>query len=582
MTEDRIERRLAAVVAADVVGYSRLMGADEPGTRARVNGLLDAVIRPAIDECRGRLVKTMGDGFLIEFGSVVDAVQCALDIQSGVAARDRDEPEDRKMPLRVGIHLGDVMVEGDDIHGDGVNIAARLEGLAEPGGICVSDMVHAGVRNKLVLRFDDLGERSLKNIADPLQLFRVVMEQAAADAPSITATGFRRPAVAVLPFENMSGDPEQDYFADGLTEEIIMALSLYRSLPVIARNSTFAFKGTSPDIREVGEQLGARYVVEGSVRKAGSRVRVTCQLINAETGHHVWAERYEREIEDVFALQDEITQRIAAVIEPTIERSERQRIGVKPTSDLAAWEYCLRGYSHLYELTNETNEQARDLFTRAIDLDPDFVRAHAGLAFSHIRGLRFFGTENREETRKLIMESARRAVALDESDSEARVILALSYMVIGEPESGLSEGKLALGLNPNSAFANNAMGALTSLGMANFDEGIPWFEQALLLNPLDPQNHLFLAQLALAHLCAGRYDKAAEYAREAIRRRHDFIESHIALASSLGFLDRPDEARAALEGFKDAAAAFVDRHVVYAQQVKDIVMDGLRKANLVG
>ncbi len=306
-----VQRRLAAILAADVAGYSRLMGEDEEGTLARFNDQFDEIVQPAIDEHRGRLVKTVGDGFLVEFGSVVDAVQCAADIQAEVAVRQSAEQDDRKMLLRVGIHLGDVIVEGEDIHGDGVNISARLEELAEPGGICVSDMVRSGVRGKLALDFADLGEQSLKNITEPVRVYRVVLEAAKSSGAADSDALFRRPAVAVLPFENLSGDPDQDYFADGLTEDIITALSLWRAFPVIARNSTFVYKGKAVDLRKIGAELGARYLIEGSVRRSGNRVRVTAQLINAETGHHVWAERYDREIGDFFELQDEITQRIA-------------------------------------------------------------------------------------------------------------------------------------------------------------------------------------------------------------------------------------------------------------------------------
>ena len=340
MAEEHVQRRLAAILAADVVGYSRLMGVDEAGTRARFNSLLDAVVRPVIDEHRGRLANTMGDGFLVEFGSVVDAVQCATDIQNGVTAREASEPDDKKLLFRIGIHLGDVIVEGEDIHGDGVNIASRIEGLAETGGVCVSAMVYEGVRGKLEVAFSDLGDHSLKNIAVPIYVYQ--LEQAGTDGTDDAAVSpdalFRRPAVAVLPFENMSGDPDQEFFADGLTEDLITALSQWRSFPVIARNSTFAYKGQSPDIRKVGEELGARYVIEGSVRKSGNRLRVTAQLINTDTGHHVWAERYDRDVEDFFDLQDEITRQISAVIAPELDRAEHLRSVKKRAEKLDAWD----------------------------------------------------------------------------------------------------------------------------------------------------------------------------------------------------------------------------------------------------
>jgi TolB-like protein len=385
VAEERVQRRLAAILAADVVGYSRLMRADEAGTRTRFNEQLDENIRPAIEEHRGRLVKTMGDGFLVEFSSVVDAVQCAVNIQGSIAAGQSDEPDHNKILFRIGIHLGDVIVEDDDIHGDGVNIAARLETIAEPNGICLSDMVYAGVRNKLSLRFDDLGERSLKNIADPQRVFRVSMEETTREKSPSDSPIFYRPAVAVLPFENLSRDPDEDYFADGLTEDIITALSLWRSFPVIARNSTFSYKGQSPDVREVGKQLGAKYVIEGSVRKAGNRIRVTAQLINAETGHHVWADRYDRDIADVFELQDLLTQQIVAAVTPELERTEHALAIARQPKNMVAWDYCLRGSALYNELRPEANSAAREMFRKAIELEPGYSRAYTGLVSTCIR-----------------------------------------------------------------------------------------------------------------------------------------------------------------------------------------------------
>lgn len=584
MTEERVQRRLAAILAADVVGYSRLMGTDEAGTRRRFNEQLEEVIRPAIDEHRGRLVKTMGDGFLVEFGSVVDAVQCATDMQNGVAVRQNREPDDRKILLRIGVHLGDVIVEGEDIHGDGVNIAARLESLAEPGGICLSDMVHAGVRNKLSLGFDDLGEQSLKNIADPVQVFRVALDKVENGNASSAEAIFHRPAVAVLPFQNMSGDPEQEFFADGLTEDIITALSLWRSFPVIARNSTFGYKGQSPDIRRVGEELGARYVVEGSVRKAGSQIRVTAQLINAETGHHVWAERYDRKLDDIFALQDEITQRIAATIEPALEQMEQKRVATRPTQDLAAWEYCLRGSAHLHAFTKEANESARQMFLRAIEIDSQMARAHTGLAYTYYRDLRFYGVEDSKAWGARCFEAARRATTLDNMDAEAHTMLARAYrMVAGQPENAIAEAREAVSINPYNAMANSILGALLGLGAAQYDEGIPWFEKAVALNPADPRNHVYMFQLALAHLGAGRFETALSCAREAIRHapdNADNIELQIVLASILGRLGKTSEAQRAIEAVADRARDYIDTHILFAPELKYLILEGLRKGGL--
>ena len=580
MAEEHVQRRLAAILAADVVGYSRLIGVDETGTRTRVNHQLDEIIKPAIDKYRGRLVKTMGDGFLVEFGSVVNAVQCATHIQHGVALQEANVDDDRKMLLRIGVHLGDVIIEGDDIHGDGVNIAARLEEIANPGGICLSDMVYAGVRNKLAITFEDLGEQSLKNIADPIQVFSIVQDRASRVRTPSSSKLFDRPALAVLPFENLSGDPDQEYFADGLSEDLITALSLFRSFPVIARNSTFAYKGHSPDVRKVGDELGARYVIEGSVRKAGNQVRVSCQLINAETGHHIWAEHYDRELEDVFELQDEISQRVAGIIEPTIERTERKQVFEKSPNDLTLWEYCIRGNALFYEVTKEANDEARALFNRAIALDPRNARAHVGLAYSYARELRFFMPTNQAECQRLLIEIARHAVSLDDSDSQARTILSLGYTMIQQPEAAISEGQKAVQLNPYDVLAQNVLGVALSLCANRYEEGIPAFERALQLSPLDLQSPLYLTQLAISHLCAERPDKAEEYSREAILRKHDFLEGYLVLASALGYQGRADEARAAFENYSDIADRYIEQHVVFSPKVKEHLREGWRRAHL--
>jgi adenylate cyclase len=352
MAEERIQRRLAAILAADVVGYSRLMGDDEAGTLERLKSMRRDVLDPKVTEYGGRIVKLMGDGALVEFPSAVDAVEYAIDTQQILSGLNKILPEQSRIEFRMGINLGDIIVEGDDIYGDGVNIAARIEGIAEPGGICVSAMIYEGVRGKLEVEFSDMGDQSLKNIAAPVHVYNVQLSarERTDDTGTASEALFRRPAVAVLPFENMSGDPEQEYFADGLTEDIITALSLWRSFPVIARNSTAAYKGQSPDIRKVGEELGARYVIEGSVRKSGNRVRVTAQLINSETGHHVWAERYDRDLADIFDLQDELSRHIAATVAPELEFSQTVRTRTKTPQNLNAWELVQRGYDHVFNL----------------------------------------------------------------------------------------------------------------------------------------------------------------------------------------------------------------------------------------
>lgn len=580
MVEAHVERRLAAILVADVVGYSRLMGRDDADTRARFNSQLDKVIKPTVDQYRGRLVNVIGDNFLAEFKSVTDAVECASAIQSGVAVQQKSDPAEQKMLFRIGIHLGDVIIEGDEIHGDGVNIAARLEKLAEPGGICLSDIVHAGVRNKLSLRFVDRGEHSLKNIADPIQIFHVASTSETDAGDASYGQTFSRPAVAVLPFENISGDPDQDYFADGLSEDLITALSLFRLFPVIARNSTFAYKGQSPDIRKVGEELGARYVIEGSTRKAGDRVRVTCQLINAETGHHIWADRYDRNLEDVFEIQDEISLKIAGIIEPTIERSERKQVFEKSPNDLALWEYCVRGNALFYEVTKEANDEARALFERAAVLDPQYARAYIGLAYSYARELRFFMPANQTECQRLLIEAARRAVSLDETDSQAHAILSLGYTMTQQPEAAVAEGQKAIQSNPYDATAHNNLGVALSLCANRYEEGIPEFEHALQLSPSDINSPLYLTQLGISHLCAGRPEKAEEFSREVIFRKHDFLEGYLVLASAFGLQGRADQAREVFENYAGIADQYIEQHVVFSPKVKQHLREGWRRANL--
>jgi len=581
MAEQRIERRLAAILAADVVGYSRLTRADEAGTRAQFNAHMRESIEPCITNRRGRLVSTSGDSLLVEFASVVDAVRCALDIQDGVSRRDAEVPTDRRMEFRIGINLGDVIVEGDDIHGDGVNIAARMESLAEPGGICVSGKVFDEIAGKVDLAVEDLGPQQVKNIADPIRAVRI--SSAGSDRPATSSArpdSERSPAVAVLPFENLSGDPEQDYFADGLTEDIITALSLWRSFPVIARNSVFAFKGTSPDIRRVGAVLGARYVIEGSVRRSGDRVRVTAQLIDAETGHHVWAERYDRAIDDFFELQDEIADRIAAIIEPALAKAECKRIAAKRPAELAAWEYCIRGFDHLGKFTKEDNALAREMFAAALALGPNYARSYSGIAYSHCRDFRFRYSPEPDETIRVAFDAARHAIALDDTDSQAHSMLARAFSLIGDAESVIGECRRALDLNPHDT--DGMVWAGTFLGTwGEGEEGIGLLERGLELNPLDPRNFNYVAHLSAAYLSLGEYDTAVHWAREATRRNPDFFESHVNLAAALGYLGRGEEALTFLARFNGSALDYVRERPWVSQKVTVQLLEGLRQAGVV-
>ena len=413
-----VERRLAAILAADVAGYSRLMGADEEGTHERLRAHLAQLVDPKIREHRGRTVKNTGDGLLAEFPSVVDAVRCAAEIQRGMIDREPEVPEQWRIMFRIGINLGDVISEEHDIFGDGVNVAARLEALAEPGGICLSRVVRDQVRDKLDYTFEDLGEQQVKNIARPVRVYRV-RDTSAGKSPIAPAPALplpEKPSIAVLPFANMSGDPEQDYFADGMVEEIITALSRIRWLFVIARNSTFTYKGQAVDVKQVGRELGVRYILEGSVRKGGNRVRITAQLIDATNGTHLWADRFDGSLEDVFELQDEVATNVAGVIEPALQAAETQRSANRPTNDLSAYDLYLRALAAFYQLTKERIFEALSLLEQAIAIDPHYGPALSWAAICHVLLVRDGWAEAPETSRRKAGDLARQALQVGEND----------------------------------------------------------------------------------------------------------------------------------------------------------------------
>src|SRR5437870_3415333 len=413
-----VERRLAAIFAADVAGYSRLMGEDEEGTHERLKAHLRDLVDPKIKEHRGRIVKNTGDGMLAEFSSVVEAVRCAAEVQRGMAERNAETPEDKRITFRVGINLGDVIAEPNDIYGDGVNVAARLEGLAEPGGICVSRVVRDQVRDKLDFAFEDMGEQQVKNIARPVRVYRIPLAEMARTKAPLPLPD--KPSIAVLPFTNMSGDPEQEYFADGMVEEIITALSRIHWLFVIARNSSFTYKGQSVDVKQVGRELGVRYVLEGSVRKGGNRVRITGQLIDALTGTHLWADRFDGLIEDVFELQDKIALSVAGVIEAALQAAEMRRSAARPTADLGAYDLYLRALAAFYPITKEGIVEALGLLDQAIAIDPSYAQAY-GLRAVCLAWRAFQGWENRDTAFPRAAEGAARAVACDPAEPWAHL-----------------------------------------------------------------------------------------------------------------------------------------------------------------
>jgi adenylate cyclase len=495
MVDDRVERRLAAILAGDVAGYSRLMGADDEGTLQALKIHRKQLIDPKITEHRGRVVKTTGDGILVEFVSVVDAVRCAVDIQRGMAERNTDVSADKRIQFRIGINVGDIIIDGGDIFGDGVNVAARLETLADPGGIMVSSVVHDQVRDKLSFGFEDMGEQVVKNIARPISVHRIQLAQAAKSdftekrTESVTAD---RPSIAALPFVNMSGDPEQEYFADGITEDIITGLSKLRWFFVIARNSSFAYKGKAVDVKRAARELGVRYILEGSVRKGGNRVRITAQLIDAATGNHIWADRYDGELADVFALQDEITKKVVAAIEPKLLEAEALRSQSRSAEDLDAWEMVIHANSLFWRMTESESTAAIEMLERAIKRYPNYAPAYSMLAFMLLVSSHLIVTPSMGHELARAPELGARAAELDDSDPWAHLALGYVAFMQRRMAESTAEFQRALQLNPNFAAAHGYLGwALSFDGQS--DNAMVHLQEALRMSPHDPQNAIFLS-----------------------------------------------------------------------------------------
>jgi adenylate cyclase len=582
----RVERRLTAILAADVAGYSRLMGADDEGTLARLKAHRKELIDPKIAEHRGRVVKTTGDGILIEFPSVVDAVRCAVEVQQGMQRRNVEIPDEKQINFRVGINVGDIITDHEDIHGDGVNIAARLESIAEPGGICVSGRVHEDVRGKVDITFDDLGDQQLKNIAWPVRVFRARFDGAATvTRPALALPD--KPSIAVLPFQNMSGDPEQEYFADGIAEDIITALSRLRWLFVIARNSTFTYKGRSIDMKQIGRDLGVRYVLEGSVRKAANRVRITAQLIDAGTGTHIWAERYDRPLEDVFAVQDQITDAIVGTVEPEISASERDRARRKPPGHLGAWELYQRGMWHLLRRNRDELPSSQTYFREAIAIDANFATPHAALAVSCFFYITHGLTNEPSVTLDELLKEAYQAVALDPRDALGHSALGLGFMERGELLKAISEHEVAVALNPNSSFAHYAFGYALECA-EQFSEAVEQFDTALRLSPRDPAGWSYLTLKSSSLYQLGRYEETVEFARDATRFPVvDLVWPYVQLTAALGQLNRKDEALAAVAelcrrrpGLTISGFRSWPHHAHKQDRPLEHTIDGLRKAGL--
>ena len=582
-TLDSQSRRLAAILAADIAGYSALMGADEARTVRDLKGH-QAVVLPMISEFGGRIIDTAGDGILAEFASVVNAVKCAVAIQSTMAERNAAIEPERRMQFRIGINVGDIVYDEARIYGDGINVAARLESIAEPGGICISSKVYEEINGRIDLAYQDIGEQQLKNIARPVRVYRVRPNSLApAVAPALALPD--KPSIAVLPFQNMSGDPEQEYFADGMVEEIITALSRIRWLFVIARNSSFTYKGRAVDVKQVGRELGVRYVLEGSVRNAANRVRVTGQLIDAANGTHLWADRFDGAIDDVFDLQDRVTASVVGAIAPKLQQAEIERAKRKPTDSLDAYDHFLRGMACVHLGTRQDIDEALRLFYRAIELDRDFASAYGMAAWCFVWRKVNGWIGNRAQE---IAEAARLArAAVDLGADDAVALSAGGYtlaFVVHDLDAGAAFIDRALAVNPNLASAwQNSGWVKTFLGEP--EEAIQRLTHMLRLSPLDPLSFRAQGGIAFAHFLAGRYDEASSWAEMALRQRPTFLAAIRELAAARALAGRIPEAQQTMARLRqlDPAMRVVNvKDWVPLRRPEDLARleDGLRKAGL--
>lgn len=525
-----MQRKLAAILSADVKGYSRLMSDDELAT-IRTLGAYRQIMATWIQHHHGRVIDAPGDNLLAEFASVVDAVQCAVEIQCELKQRNADLPSARRMEFRIGVNLGDVIVEGERIYGDGVNIAARLESLADGGGICVSSVVYEQIENKLSLTYIDLGEQSVKNIVRPIRVFRVSMEPGATSGEENQETPMSlplpdKPSIAVLPFLNLSGDAEQEYFSDGITEDLITDLSKLSGLFVISRNSVFLYKGKAVKPEQVSKELGVRFMLEGSVRKAGNRVRITAQLIDATTGYHLWAERYDRELQDIFAVQDEVTEKIVSALQVKLTEGEQDRRKRSPTQNLEAYDCFLRGLEYHSHRTKESNAQARRMFERAIALDPQFAAAYALLGRTYLAEIAF-QWDQRPQATDMLLTLAQQAVALDETQPDAHETLAYAYLGKKQYAQAIAAAERAVVLDPNSASAYQTLADILSFA-GRPAEAVTCIEKAMRLNPRYTASYLW--SLGQAYRLVGRTEEAILALQRAVLRNPDHITAHLLLA----------------------------------------------------
>ncbi len=582
-----MERRLAAILAADVVGYSRLIRADEEGTLDRLKALRSEIIDPKVAEHNGRIVKLMGDGMLAEFASVVDAVRAAIEAQRSITAHNAGLPEDKRIEFRVGINLGDVVIDGDDIQGDGVNVAARLEGLADPGGICVSGGVYDQVRDRVDAPFEDMGEQKVKNIDRPVRVWRW-----AADIPTAALRSEKeleplplpdKPSIAVLCFDNMSGDPEQDYFAQGIAEDIIAALSRFHWFFVISRNSSFAYKGRAADVKQTARELGVRYVLEGSVRKSGDRVRITAQLIDAIGDRHVWAERFDRVLDDIFAVQDEITQSIVGAVAPEYLTAEMQRVRRKEVPRLDAWELAVRAHWHIAQFTKDDNIEARKLLLKATEIDPESSFGLSDLAFTYMADSVYWGIDLDRSITEAV-KTAKRAVAINNRDAYAYALLGAADLYSARHDDAVRSLKQAITVNPNDPHAHAVLGR-TMVYLGEIDTALDHVNRAIRLSPRDPLITLWYSILSIAAFVSERYDEAVDWAKASIRAQPNRNTAYLDLAASYAQVGKTKEAAEAFATFQsltpNASITQIERvHPFKHAADRERYFAALRKAGL--
>jgi adenylate cyclase len=588
---ERVERRLAAVMAGDVAGYSRLMGRDEELTLAQLKAFRKTVVDPRIAAYRGRIVKTTGDGMLVEFASAVDAARCGVEIQREMARQNVDVSPELRIEFRIGIHVGDIIFDDDDIFGDGVNIAARLEGIAEPGGVCVSDDAHRQIRGKIDVAFYDIGEQTLKNIAEPMRAWHIRFAGEVAPAVRSSATAMRvqdlalpdKPSIVVLPFDNMSAEPGQDYLADGIVEAITAALSCIRSFFVIARSSAFTYKGRATNARDIGKELGVAYLLEGSVQKAGNRLRIIVQLIETEGGAHVWSSRFDGAVEDFFDLEDRITEQVAGALQPSIRIAEIERSRRKRPQDLGSYDYTMRAMPHVWALEKEESGRALELLDKALAIDPEFPLALSLAGWCHAQRSVYNWADDIAESQALARSLAERAAEMSGDDPVILAVLGAVHTFVRNYGTARVLLERAVTLDSNAAWAWSRLGWLENYADQP-QKAIDNFERALRLSPIDPMNFNNYVGLGSAHEVAQEYDKAAAFYRRALEERPNAGWIYRNLASSLSGAGRVEEAKQAfaemMRNYPDLTVAKFKQAMVFSTVPLNRMAENLRKLGL--